>query len=63
MTVRPPAVVADTSDQAKCTIACTDKVLVGIVSGKINATMALITGRVKIAGDMGVASVLRMIIQ
>jgi limonene-1,2-epoxide hydrolase len=63
MTVRPPTVVAGTSDQAKCTITCTDKVLVGIVSGKINATMAVITGKVKIAGDMGVAGVLRMIIQ
>jgi putative sterol carrier protein len=63
MTVTPPAVVAGTSDKAKCTITCTDKVLAGIVSGKINATMAVITGKVKIAGDMGLAGALRMIIR
>lgn len=32
MTVTPPAVVAGTSDSAKCTITCSDKVLAGIMS-------------------------------
>jgi putative sterol carrier protein/limonene-1,2-epoxide hydrolase len=62
MTVTPPAVVAGTSDKAKCTISCTDKELVGIMNGKINATLAVVTGKLKISGDMGLASVLRTIL-
>jgi putative sterol carrier protein len=62
MTVTPPTVVAGTSDRARCTMTCTDKVLAGIVGGQINATMAVITGKVKITGDMGVASALRTIV-
>jgi putative sterol carrier protein len=63
MTVVPPKVVAGTSNKAKCTITCTDKELVGIMSGEINATMAVMTGKLKISGDMGLASKLRIIIQ
>jgi len=63
MTVTPPVVVVGTSDQAKCTISCSDKEIVGIMSGKINATLAVITGKLKISGDMGLASLLRMILK
>ena len=62
MTVTPPMVIAGTSDKAKCTITCADKVIVGIMSGKINATLAFLTNKMKITGDMGLASVLRMIL-
>lgn len=63
MTVTPPVVVVGTSAQAKCIISCTDKELVGIMSGKINATLGVMTGKLKISGDMGLASLLRMILK
>jgi len=63
MTVTPPMVVAGTSDKAKCAIACTDKVIVGIMSHKVNATLAFLTNKMKITGDMGLAAVLRMILE
>src|SRR5262249_15405027 len=55
MIVTPPAVIAGSSDKAKCTITCSEKVLAGIMNGEINATMAVVTGKLRIAGDMGVA--------
>lgn len=51
MIVTPPAVIASSGDKAKCTIACSDKVLAGIMNGEINATMAVVTGKLRIAGD------------
>jgi putative sterol carrier protein/predicted SnoaL-like aldol condensation-catalyzing enzyme len=62
MTVTPPMVIAGTNDKAKCTITCADKVIVGIMSGKINATLAFLTNKMKITGDIGLASVLRVIL-
>lgn len=62
-TVTPPVVVAGTNDQAKCIITCPDQVLVDIVSGKRNATTAVMTGKLKITGDMGVASAIQTIIR
>ena len=62
MTVKPPVVIAGTSDKAKCTIACSDTELVAIMSGKANATLAVMTGKVKISGDMSLAASLRMIL-
>lgn len=33
------------------------------MSGRTNATMVVVTGKLKITGDMGVAGALRMIIR
>jgi len=40
---------------AKCTINITADDLVSIVNGKLNAQMAFMTGKLKVAGDMGLA--------
>lgn len=63
LTSTPPAVVAGTSDKAECTMTCSDRDFVNIVARKTNATLAVMTGKLKIAGDMGVAGVLRMVMR
>lgn len=40
---------------AECTITVSDEVLKAIVNGKQNAQMAMMTGKLKIAGNMGLA--------
>ena len=40
---------------AACTITVADKDLVDIVNGKLNAQMAFMSGKLKVAGDMGLA--------
>ncbi len=40
---------------------CSDRDFVKIVTGKADATLAVMTGKLRIAGDMGVAGVLRMV--
>ena len=48
--------------QANCTITCTDADFVNIVTGKLNGQMAFMTGKLKIAGDMGLALKLQKIL-
>ena len=55
LTAEPPEVSAGVHDQAKCTITVGDADFVDIVSGKLNAQMAFMSGKLKIAGDMGLA--------
>ncbi|MDP8254701.1 MAG: SCP2 sterol-binding domain-containing protein [Candidatus Alcyoniella australis] len=62
LTVDPSAVGEGTSDKANCTITCTDGDFVNIVSGKLNGQMAFMTGKLKIAGDMGLAMKLQKVL-
>jgi putative sterol carrier protein len=57
-----PAVAAGTAENANCTITAADSDFVDIVSGKLNGQMAFMTGKLKIAGDMGLALKLQKII-
>jgi putative sterol carrier protein len=47
--------VADGAEKADCTITATEETLTRIVNGEQNATTAYMTGKLKIAGDMGAA--------
>lgn len=58
----PPAVHAGTSDAPNCTINASDTDFIDIVSGKLNGQMAFMTGKLKIAGDMGLAMKLQKLI-
>jgi len=51
----PPGVKEGTSDAAQCTITVGDADFVDIVTGKLNAQMAFMSGKIKIAGDMSLA--------
>lgn len=55
-------VVGAGEKQANCTITCASADFVNIVSGKLNGQMAFMTGKLKIAGDMGLAMKLQKII-
>jgi putative sterol carrier protein len=47
--------VADGAADADCTISASEETLLKIVRGEANATTAYMTGKLKIAGDMGAA--------
>jgi putative sterol carrier protein len=47
--------VADGAGDADCTISASEETLLKIVRGEANATTAYMTGKLKIAGDMGAA--------
>jgi putative sterol carrier protein len=48
---------------AKCTITMGDADFMALVSGKLNAQMAFMTGKLKIKGDMGLALKLQNILK
>ena len=48
---------------AKCTIMMTDADFLALVTGKLNAQMAFMTGKLKIKGDMGLALKLQNILK
>ena len=50
-----PAVTAGTSGKAQCTITVSSKDFIDIISEKLNAQMAFLQGRLKVAGDMSLA--------
>jgi len=47
--------VAEGAESADCTIAASEETLTRIVNGEQNPTTAYMTGKLKIAGDMGAA--------
>ena len=57
-----PVITAGVKDDANCTITVSDQDFVDIKTGKLNGQMAFMTGKLKIAGDMGLAMKLNKII-
>jgi len=47
--------VTEGAGEADCTISASEETLTKIASGEANATTAYMTGKLKIAGDMGAA--------
>lgn len=47
--------VRETEEEANCTFKSSDKNFINLVSGKLKPEIALLTGKVKIAGDIGLA--------
>lgn len=55
LTADPPAVAEGVNEGAKCTITVGDADFIDVVTGKLNAQMAFMSGKLKIAGDMSLA--------
>lgn len=48
-------VVTDSNDDADCVISCSAETFMKLKSGDLNPMMAVMSGKVKIKGDMGLA--------
>jgi len=48
-------IVSQENNQADCTIATTAEVLLDLKNGDLNPMMAVMGGKIKISGDMGLA--------
>jgi len=53
--VNSDGTVTNENVDADCTIAATEETFSDLIGGKINPMMAVMTGKVKISGDMSVA--------
>ena len=56
------AVVSGTAASPRCTVSMADADFLKLVSGKLNAQMAFMTGTIKIQGDMGMAMKLQQLL-
>lgn len=54
--------VEEGDGEAQCTITVAEEDFVNIVSGKLNPQMAFMSGKLKVAGDMGLAMKLGTVI-
>ncbi len=54
--------VTNENVDADCTIAATEETFAGIMRGETNPMMAVMTGKVKISGDMSVAMKLQQLL-
>ncbi|MFC4768176.1 SCP2 sterol-binding domain-containing protein [Effusibacillus consociatus] len=55
--------VQGTSFDAKCSLQMSDESFLKLMKGKLNPTMAFMTGKLKINGDVGLAMKLQSILQ
>ncbi len=55
-------VTPGTAEAARCTVSATDKDFLGIVNGKLNPQMAFMSGKLRIAGDIGLAMKLQLLL-
>ena len=56
------AVVPGPAATPRCTVSMVDVDFLKLVSGKLNAQMAFMTGKIKIQGDMGLAMKLQQLL-
>ncbi|MBS2022595.1 MAG: SCP2 sterol-binding domain-containing protein [Deltaproteobacteria bacterium] len=62
LTKEPGVVSAGSGGAAKCIVTCASNHFMDIVSGKMNAQMAFMSGKLKVKGDMGLAMKLQKVI-
>jgi len=55
LTSDPKKVTAGSTGNAKCTVTVSSNDFSDIIDGKLNPQMAFMTGKLKVAGDMGLA--------
>lgn len=59
---QPGGVVSSGDGEASCTITMTASDFVDMMNGKLNGQMAFMTGKLKVAGDMGLAMKLQTLL-
>jgi alkyl sulfatase BDS1-like metallo-beta-lactamase superfamily hydrolase len=59
----PPGVKAGPAEKAGCTVTVGDADFVAITEGKLNSQQAFMAGKLKVAGDMGLAMKLGAILK
>ncbi|MBI3071036.1 MAG: SCP2 sterol-binding domain-containing protein [Deltaproteobacteria bacterium] len=63
LTVEPGTVAEGTHAAPGCTISVADADFVSVVNGKLNGQMAFMQGKLKVAGNMGLAMKLQTVLQ
>jgi putative sterol carrier protein len=59
---QPGGTVSEGDGEAGCTITMTASDFVDMINGKLNGQMAFMTGKLKVAGDMGLAMKLQTLL-